>query len=439
MILFYKSPHNVFLFKVPDARVLFSLEKEDFVFYNQEVADEEESLRDLIVVKTFKADMDANSFFQKEKKGVAFVSVLAAVFLVGIKLVVGVATGSLGILSEAAHSALDFGAALITYLAVRISGRPADSEHHYGHGKIESLSALAEIILLLATCFWIISEAIGRMFFRTVEVKVTSFSFMVMIIAIIVDYWRYKTLSRAARKYYSQALEADALHFSSDIYSSLVVIAGLIFTKIGFPVGDSIAALGVAIFVIIASYRLGKRTLDVLMDRAPQGLKQEIEKMVEKVQGVSECSRLRIRRSGPQVFVDMNISLDKNTTFEQAHLIASEVERKIRSVLPKTDIVVHTEPTAGFNFIDRKIDLTKKGEISPDLQAEFIIRETLNEHIQDFIEFHQLTFQRKLGLPLINLHLVLPKNIKIENAHELCDHLEEDIKKRLGESEIVIH
>ncbi len=383
--------------------------------------------------------MNANSFSQKEKSKVAFISVLAAVFLVGIKLAVGVATGSLGILSEAAHSALDFGAALVTYLAVRISGRPADSEHHYGHGKIESLSALAETTLLLITCVWIIYEAIRRMFFQAVEVEVTALSFIVIIIAIIVDYWRSKALSKAARKYHSQALEADALHFSTDIFSSLVVIVGLIFTKVGFPVGDSVAALGVAFFVILASYRLGKRTLDVLMDRAPEGLKQKIEKMVKEVQGVSKCSRLRIRRSGPQVFVDMNISLDKNTSFEQAHQIASQVEGKIRSVLPETDIVVHTEPAEGLNFVDRKIDLTQKTKATGNLRAEQVVRQTLNEHVKDFIEFHQLTFQRKKGIPLINLHLVLPKDIKVEDAHKLCDHLEEDIKKKLGESEIVIH
>ncbi len=383
--------------------------------------------------------MKPNSFPHKEKSRVAFISVLAAVFLVGIKLVVGLATGSLGILSEAAHSALDFGAALITFFAVRVSGRPADSEHHYGHGKVESLSALAEVILLLVTCLWIMYEAIGRVFFRTVEVQVTFYSFMVIITAIIVDYWRSRALSEAAKKYYSQALEADALHFSSDIYSSLVVIAGLIFTKLGFPIGDSIAAFGVAIFVMVISYRLGKRTLDVLMDRAPEGLKQEIEKIVKEVQGVSECSRLRIRRSGPQVFLDMNISLDKNTNLEEAHQIASKVEAKIRSILPETDIVIHTEPAEGLSFIDRKIDLTQKAKATGDLQVEQVVRQTLDEHVKDFIEFHELTFQRKQGIPLINLHLVLPKDIKIEDAHKLCDHLEEHIKKRLGESEIFIH
>ena len=383
--------------------------------------------------------MNANSFSHKEKTRVAFISVLAAVFLVGIKLVVGLATGSLGILSEAAHSALDFGAALITFFAVRASDRPADSEHHYGHGKVESLSALAEVILLLVTCLWIIYEAIGRMFFRTVEVQVTFYSFMVIIVAVIVDYWRSRALSKAAKKHYSQALEADALHFSSDIYSSLVVIAGLIFTKLGFPIGDSIAALGVAIFVIVISYRLGKRTLDTLMDRAPEGLKQKIEQLAKEVQGVSECSRLRVRRSGPQVFLDMNISLDRNTSLEKAHQIASKVEGKIRSVLPETDIVIHTEPAEGSSFIDRKIDLTRRAKASGDLKVEQIVKQTLNEHVKDFIEFHELTFQRKKGIPLINLHLVLPKDIKIENAHKLCDHLEEHVKRRLGESNIVIH
>jgi cation diffusion facilitator family transporter len=383
--------------------------------------------------------INPNDTSQREKNRVALISIFAAIFLVGIKLVVGVATGSLGILSEAAHSALDFTAAIITYLAVRISGRPADSEHHYGHGKVESLSALAETLLLLVTCFWIIYEACRRMFFHAVKVEVTPYSFIVIAVAIIVDYQRSRILLGTAKKYHSQALEADALHFSTDIYSSLVVIVGLIFTKIGFPVGDSIAALGVAFLVTLASWRLGKRTVDILLDRAPEGLKQEIQKMVEKVEGVSECSRLRIRRAGPQVFVDMNISLDKNTSLEKAHDIAGEVERKVRSVLPETDIVVHTEPAAGLNFIDRKIDLTEKAKESQDRRAEQIIRETLNEHIQDFIEFHELTFQRKKGIPLINLHLVLPKNIKIEDAHKFCDHLEEDIKKRLGESEIVIH
>jgi cation diffusion facilitator family transporter len=383
--------------------------------------------------------MNSNAFSLKEKSRVALISIFAAIFLVGIKLVVGVITGSLGILSEAAHSALDFGAALITYFAVRVSGRPADSEHHYGHGKVESLSALAETLLLLVTCFWIIYEACRRIFFQAVEVEVTPYSFIVIIVAIIVDYQRSRILLKTAKKYHSQALEADALHFSSDIYSSLVVIVGLIFTKIGFPIGDSLAALGVALLVIVICYRLGKRTLDVLMDRAPEGLKQEIEETIEKVPGVSECSRLRIRRAGPQVFVDMNITLDKSTSFEQAHHIAGEVERKVRSFLPETDIVVHTEPAEGLNFIDRKIDLTDKAKESQDWEVEQIIRETLNEHIQDFIEFHELTFQRKMGIPLINLHLVLPKHIKIKDAHKFCDHLEEDIKKRLGESEIVIH
>lgn len=383
--------------------------------------------------------MRMNSSSEKEKRRVAFISVLAAIFLVGIKLVVGVATASLGILSEVAHSALDFAAALITYFAVRASARPADSEHHYGHGKVESLSALVETFLLLGICLWIIYEAFRRMFFRTVEVEVTIFSFTVMVVAIMVDYWRSRALYKVARKHHSQALEADALHFSSDIYSSSVVIVGLIFTKLGFPVGDSIAALGVAILVIIASWRLGKRTVDILMDRAPEGLKSEIQRMVEKVEGVSQCSRLRIRRSGPQVFVDMNVSLDKNTNLEETHHIASEVERNIRSILPETDIVVHTEPSEGLNFIDRKIDLTEKTLPSQDREAEQNIRETLNEHIQDFIEFHELTFQRKLGVPLINLHLVLPKNVKIEDAHKFCDHLEDDIRNRLGESQIVIH
>src|SRR5512136_2142004 len=219
---------------------------------------------------------------EREKKTVALSSVIAAIFLTTMKLVVGLLTHSLGLLAEAAHSGLDLIAAVVTFLAVRVSGRPADSEHHYGHGKVENLSALIETLLLLATCAWIIYEAVNRLFFRNVEVDVTPWSFLVMAVSIIVDFTRSRALMRAAKKHGSQALEADALHFSTDIWSSCVVIAGLAGILIGDRVhesvptaahwlfrADAIAALGVSVIVIYVSYRLGRRTVAVLMDRAP--------------------------------------------------------------------------------------------------------------------------------------------------------------------------
>jgi cation diffusion facilitator family transporter len=369
-----------------------------------------------------------------EKVKVALSSLLAAIFLTLTKLVVGLATHSLGILSEAAHSGLDLVAAAVTYFAVKVSDKPADAEHHYGHGKVENLSALFEAILLLLTCVWIIYESFKRLFFKSVEVQVTPFSFAVLVFAILVDFSRSTALSRTAKKYQSQALEADALHFKSDIYSSLVVIFGLIFVRIGFQVADSLAALGVAALVIYASFRLSKRTVDVLLDRAPEGLEQTIKALVERMPQVSSCSRLRLRRVGSRYFLDMNVMLSKDSSLEKAHQITTQIEKKISELLPNSDVIVHTEPDEGGGFLEEKAELLKDGQ-----EEKRIVSEILNEHFTDFIEFHDLTFTRSGDSRLINLHLVVPKDIKIEDAHRLCDHLENDIKERLGNSEISIH
>ena len=209
---------------------------------------------------------------RKAKFQVALSSVLAAVFLTGLKLAVGLATGSLGILSEAAHSGLDLGAALMTLFAVRISDRPADESHHYGHGKIEGLSAFLEVLLLLATCGYIVYEAVHRILVRHAKIEVNIYSFAVMAISIGIDISRSTALYRVARREKSQALEADALHFSSDIWGSLVVIVGLIGYKVfGFMLADSIAALAVAVLVIVVSVRLALRTSTSCWTGRPRG------------------------------------------------------------------------------------------------------------------------------------------------------------------------
>jgi cation diffusion facilitator family transporter len=369
-----------------------------------------------------------------EKVRVAFTSLLAAIFLTLIKLIVGLITQSLGILSEAAHSGLDLVAAGMTYFTVKRSDKPADAEHHYGHGKFENLSALLEAILLLVTCIWIIIESIKRLFFKTVEIKVIPISFVVLVLAILVDYSRTKALYRMAKKYQSQALEADALHFSSDIFSSLVVILGLIFVKIGLPIADPLAALGVALLVLRASWKLGRRTVDALLDRAPEGVEEKIKETIKKIPQVSSCSRLRLRRAGSYYFVDMNINLKKDSSLEEAHQVTTKIEEKITELLPNSDVVVHTEPEEGEGFLEEKVEL-----FNEEQEEKKIISEILNQHFDEFVEFHDLTFTRTKDKRLINLHLVVPKDIKIEDAHRLCDHLEEHIKERLGKSEISIH
>jgi len=190
-----------------------------------------------------------------EKKSVALSSVFASLLLTITKFVVGILTGSIGIISEAAHSALDLAAAIMTYFAVKIGDKPADESHPYGHGKVESVSALGETGLLFITSIWIVYEAVHRLFLKNVEIDVTWYAFAVIILSIVVDYSRSRALKKVADKTQSQALEADALHFSSDIWSSAVVLIGLIFVSFGIKGADAIAAMGVAVFVIIAGYR----------------------------------------------------------------------------------------------------------------------------------------------------------------------------------------
>jgi cation diffusion facilitator family transporter len=293
--------------------------------------------------------VDANA--EREKKWAASSSVVAAIFLTTMKLVVGVATGSLGILAEAAHSALDLVAAVVTWFAVRFSGRPADKEHHYGHGKIENLSALFETILLLVTCAWIIYEAIQRLFFESVEVEVNIWSFLVMGISIVVDISRSRMLMRTAKKYNSQALEADGLHFSTDVWSSSVVIGGLVCVWLSVELGipwlakaDAVAALGVAMIVIWVSLQLGKRTTDALLDTAPDGLAERIESAVAPVPGVEHVDAVRVRRSGAETFADVTISVDHTRSLADAHVVAHAAEDAVRTAVPLSQAMVHIDP-----------------------------------------------------------------------------------------------
>jgi cation diffusion facilitator family transporter len=288
----------------------------------------------------------------KEKNHAALTSVIAAVGLTTFKIVVGLLTNSLGILAEAAHSALDLVAALVTFFAVRISGKPADPEHNYGHGKIENLSALFETLLLLATCVWIIYEAIQRLFFRTAEVELSIWAFIVMATSIVIDWGRSRVLYRAARKHNSQALEADALHFSTDIWSSSVVILGLVcvwlaskFSALAWlHSADAVAALGVALIVIYVSIELGMRTIQGLLDTAPKGLAAKIDAAVAALPGIVNCHHTRLRQSGPNLFVDVHILVDGNLTLAEAHELTERVEQAIQQIAPGADVTVHPEP-----------------------------------------------------------------------------------------------
>src|SRR5438270_1619910 len=263
--------------------------------------------------RTFTADN-----MRAEKRAVAQNSVWAALAITTLKVVVGITTGSLGILSEALHSGLDLVAAVITLFSVRVSDKPADADHQYGHGKVENFSAFIETGLLLITCVWIIWEAGKRLFFHSVEIEPSIAAFAVMGFSIMVDMWRSKALRRVADKYDSQALSADALHFRTDVWSSSVVIVGLALVLIGrqFHIGwmrvaDPLAALVVAGVVVSVSWRLARQTVDALLDAAPTGVRSEIIQAVSQVDGVLEVDRVRIRRAGNHYFADLSIGLNR--------------------------------------------------------------------------------------------------------------------------------
>jgi cation diffusion facilitator family transporter len=279
-----------------------------------------------------------------EKKRVALSSMIAAVFLTSFKLIVGVLTGSLGILSEALHSALDLVAAAITWIAVRLSDKPADKEHHFGHGKIENLSALMETALLLVTCIWIIYEAIYRLTTGSTKIEVTIWSYLVVIFSIVVDFSRSRALKRVAKKHKSQALEADALHFSTDILSSSVVLLGLICAQFGVFVADSIAALGVAIIVIVVSYNLGKRAINELLDIAPQDLTIKINNYLKDDSDVKFFHDLKIRTSGAETFVEVIVHLNHDLNLVISHQITERLESSIMAIIKKGKVLVHAEP-----------------------------------------------------------------------------------------------
>jgi cation diffusion facilitator family transporter len=288
----------------------------------------------------------------QEKKWAALTSVMAAIGLTTIKIVVGLLTGSLGILAEAAHSGLDLLAAVMTWFAVHFSSKPADRTHHYGHGKVENLSALFETLLLFATCFWIIHEAIDRLFYKSIAIDASIWAFVVMIISIVVDYYRSRNLYAAATKHNSQALEADALHFSTDIWSSSVVLVGLFGVKLSewFPQldflthADAVAALGVSIIVIFVCVELSKRAVHGLLDAAPQGVAETVEREVNALPNMENCHNVRVRYSGAKLYVDIHVLMDGNLSLVDAHALTEKIEKTIQDKYPDADVVVHPEP-----------------------------------------------------------------------------------------------
>jgi cation diffusion facilitator family transporter len=369
----------------------------------------------------------SSATMRAEKRAVAGHSVLAAIAITALKVVVGVTTGSLGILSEAAHSGLDLVAAIITFFSVKVSDKPADADHQYGHGKVENFSAFIETGLLLLTCFWIVYEAIERLFFRSVEIEPSTWAFAVMLASIAVDLWRSKALGKMAEKYDSQALEADALHFSTDVWSSGVVILGLLLVLGGraYHIGwlrdaDPVSALVVAGIVVHVSWRLARRTVDALLDAAPAGVRNQIIAAVQKVDGVLEVDRARIRRAGNRYFADVSVGLARTVTFQRSGQVADAVTDAVHLVLPDADVTVHSVPRADRteNIFDR-------------------IRAVATRHN---LNVHDVSVQDLHGRLDVEQHLELDERLSLKEAHDKVSALEAEIRQEVPEiSSILTH
>jgi cation diffusion facilitator family transporter len=362
-----------------------------------------------------------------EKRAVAGNSVVAAVFITTAKIAVGVTTGSLGILSEAAHSALDLIAALLTYFSVGVSDKPADADHQYGHGKVENFSAFVETGLLLITTAWVIYEAVLRLFFRRVEVEPSVWAFAVMLISMAVDWWRSQALGRIATKYQSQALEADALHFSTDIWSSGVVVLGLALILLGrlyhldwLLRADPITALFVAGVIVSVSWRLARRTVDALLDAAPAGVRAQITDAVAHVDGVLEVGRVRIRRAGNHYFADLSVGLARTVTFQRSEQLVAAVTAAVHSILPEADVTVQPLPRAqgSENIFDR-------------------IRAVATRHN---LNVHDISVQDLAGHLHVEQHVELDERLSLKTAHDMVTELEADMRHEVPEiADILTH
>ena len=347
-----------------------------------------------------------------EKRSAAAWSVAASGGLTVAKLIAGLATGSLGLLSEAAHSLLDLGATAITYGAIRIAERPADSRHKYGHAKVESVAALIETGLLFVTAVGVVIEAVRRLFGHEQLVAVTWWAFALIAISIVIDFFRARTLRAVAERTSSAALEADALHFSSDMVSSIAVLCGLALVALGFAWADAVAALFVAAFISLAGWRLGGRTIDTLMDAAPEGVIERIEAAGRATRGVLRLERVRARPSGATLFVDAQIAVPRTLPFDRATGVKDDLTATLRREFPQADISLSLLPV--------------------ELDDETAFDKVLLLASRQGLAVHHVTVQRLAGKLAVSLDLEVDGAMPLEQAHAVASKLEDAIVAELG-------
>jgi cation diffusion facilitator family transporter len=355
-----------------------------------------------------------------ERRRTALLSVVAAAILVAVKLVAGLLTGSLGLAAEAAHSATDLVAALLTLFAVRVAVRPADREHHYGHGKAEHLSALAESAFLMLVSLGIAAGSLRRLLGSGGgNVHVTAVALVIIVVVIAIDLTRAVASARAARRLESAALASNALHFASDLAGSLAVLVGLVPVRAGEPKADAIAALFVAVLVVIAAVRLARRSIDVLMDRASGEAEEAVRRALAPL--VLELRRVRVRHAAGFDFVDLVIAVPPDIAVGQAHATADQVEAAVHAALGRSDVVVHVEPAAPEGALRERV--TAAAQTVPGVREIHNVRVI---HTGDHYE--------------LSLHVKLPPGQALRDAHSTVTDLETAIRSTVPEvSDIHTH
>jgi cation diffusion facilitator family transporter len=350
---------------------------------------------------------------QNAKQKVALSSIAASAGLTLAKGIVGLSTGSLAILSEAAHSLIDLAATLMTYFAVRVSDKPADAEHHYGHGKVESVSALAETALLFLLSGVVVWEALSRLAAGGGHaVEATWWSFAVIGVSIVVDFFRARVLYRVAGETSSEALEADALHFGSDMWSSIAVLIGLGAVALGHEWADAAAAVVVALFICVAGWRLGRRTIETLTDTAPAGVAARITAIVARVPSVVSVERVRVRQAGGVQFIDLIVDVSRTLALDRVAALKDRIEAAVRAAYPKAELSVTTEPRA--------------------LDGETVLERVMVIARNRSLAVHHVTVHA-IGAKLsVSLDLEVDGALALGVAHDIASELEEAVREEIG-------
>jgi len=360
-----------------------------------------------------------------EKRSVAMVSMLAAALMTVLKLITGILSGSLGVLSDAAHSGLDLVGAALTFFSVRVSDLPADEDHTYGHGKIENLSTIGEVILMAASSVWIVYEALMRIFVHSTALRHSIWPVLVVLASIAVDFWRSRRLREVAVRTGSPALATDAFHFASDIWSSVAVLLGLLASWVGKYFGipwldyaDPFAAIVVSVLILRLTIKLGHEAVGVLMDRIPADTRRKIIQDVAKVPGVMAVEQARVRRSGPNYFADMTLALPRRYTFEHTDALVEAARSAVRLTLPNADVVIHTVPR--------------------EARAESVFDRVRAVAARNNVSVHELSIQSLHGRLRVEQHVELDENLPLREAHEFVSNLEAEILHAAPEIDYVL-